>query len=661
LSSITAERRPARTAAALTCAAWLIAYVCFWAWPPLFGAWDAKVSDYLFLLRTRLQCPVMPCRDRVVHVDLTYSGLRRMGNRQLTRTQFARIVDNLAAFGVTAQVFDIVFALESAPEDDAALVRAAKAAATTYFGLVLQPEQPKLEFGETSPPDDYVRSAAWDVQIEGPPEAIAEGFAPVPTFEALATAARGVGFLNLTADADGVFRRVPLVFRFRGRVFPSLSLRVACDYLGVAPHDVVVTPGRSIRLRGARLPGAATATDVVIPIGGDGTYRVNFAGPWEAFRHESLQGVYRANNDPVAAVLLTESLKGRLAIVADISTGGADVGPVPTDERYPLPGVHATVVDNILAASFVRDAPLPLALSLEFLLALAVAATTWRLPPRGIGAGAILLAVLYLSVVTAGFLYLHVILNILRPMLALIITAAAVGTYRFLQESKARAVLRQTFQAYFPPAVVDRIVGNPGLVTSAGQKKELSILFSDIKEFTTRCEGMTPDEVRTFLNAYFATMVDVAFEHGGTVDKFIGDGLMVFFGDPDDQPDHATRAVRTALAMQQEVGKLSAQLEHDGAEGFQIRIGISTGVVMVGNMGSPRRLSYTVLGADVNLAQRLESNAPPGGILISDRTHTLIPASIQTVSAGTIPIKGMAHPVPVYEVVGFAGSHHANT
>ena len=320
LSSSTAERRPAWTAAALTCAAWLIAYVCFWAWPPFFGAWDAKAGDYLFLLRARLQCPVMPCRDRVVHVDLTYSGLRRMGNRQLTRAQFARVVDNLASFGVAAQVFDVVFALQSTPEDDAALVGAAKAAGNAYFGLVVLTGPPKLEFDDPSQEDAYVRSAAWDVQVDGPAEAIAEGFAPVPTFEALTTAARGIGFLNLAADSDGVFRRVPLVFRYRGRVFPSLALRVAADYLGVSGHNVVVRPGRSITLRGARLPDAATATDVVIPIGRDGRYRVNFAGPWEAFRHESLQGVYRANNDPVASVLLAESLKGRIALVADIST-----------------------------------------------------------------------------------------------------------------------------------------------------------------------------------------------------------------------------------------------------------------------------------------------------------------------------------------------------
>ena len=146
-------------------------------------------------------------------------------------------------------------------------------------------------------------------------------------------------------------------------------------------------------------------------------------------------------------------------------------------------------------------------------------------------------------------------------------------------------------------------------------------------------------------------MVDVAFEHGGTVDKFIGDGMMVFFGDPDDQPDHAVEPCVPPFAMQQEVQKLSAQLAQEGAGGFQIRIGISTGVVMVGNMGSPRRLSYTVLGGDVNLAQRLESNAPPGGILISDRTHALLPASIRTVSAGSIPIKGMAKDISVHEVV----------
>ena len=235
-------------------------------------------------------------------------------------------------------------------------------------------------------------------------------------------------------------------------------------------------------------------------------------------------------------------------------------------------------------------------------------------------------------------------------MLALGIGTFGIMLYRFVQEEKARAVLRESFAAYFPPGVVDRIVRNPEMILACGQRKELTILFSDIKGFTTRCQGMSPDEIRIFLNEYFGDMVEIAFQHGGTVDKFIGDGLMVFFGDPDDQSDHAVRGVECALAMQRAVRSLSDKLEKAGGCAFAIRVGINTGIVSVGNMGSMRRLSYTVLGADVNLAQRLESNAPVGGILIAHRTAELIRGRIPTVERGTIDIKGLEVAVAVYEV-----------
>jgi adenylate cyclase len=649
-SSSTADRKTLRVAAAVAAAAWAVVAGCVAVWPAIFRTWDARASDGLFALRARLECPDFPCRDRVVHVDLTYSGLRRLGNRQLTRVQFAQVAENLKTLGVAAQAFDIIFALQTSPEDDAALTDAARATGNMYVAMALQTAPPRPGLSETDADDAWVSGAAWDVQVEGSPEAISEGYAPLPTFEALTAAARGTGFINLVADPDGVFRRVPLVFRFRGRIIPSLPLRVACDYLGVTPQNVIVTPGRSVRLRNARAPGASRAGDVVIPIGPDNSYRLNFVGPWEAFTHEPLDEVWRIRRDPLAAAVLSDVLAGRIAVVSDLSAGAADIGPVPTDERYPLPGIHATVLDNILSGSFVRESSWPVRSGIELLLLGVVGIVMARISPRAIAPVAALLAALYLGLVVVVFLYLHAILGIIQPLLSVALATAAIGTVRFIAESRAKAVLRQSFQAYFPPQVVDRIVANPALMTLAGQRKELSILFSDIKSFTTRCERMTPEEVRRFLDVYFGSMVEIVFQHGGTVDKFIGDGLMVFFGDPEDQPDHALRAVRTAIAMQREVRRLSAELERTGSQGFQIRIGISTGPVVVGNMGSSRRLSYTVLGSDVNLAQRLEANARPGGVLISARTQMLIAAEIRSVPAGPIPIKGLTQPLRVYDV-----------
>ncbi len=186
---------------------------------------------------------------------------------------------------------------------------------------------------------------------------------------------------------------------------------------------------------------------------------------------------------------------------------------------------------------------------------------------------------------------------------------------------------------------------------NSGQRKELTILFSDIKDFTTYSSVLSPDRIRAFLNEYFESMVDVVFTHHGTVDKYIGDGLMVFFGDPEPLPDHALRAVQAAIAMQEKTHLLREKWVAEGGFPVQIRVGISTGEVVVGNMGSSRRLSYTVLGSTVNLAKRLESSAPVDGILMSERTYELIRPFDGAHSFGEIRVKGFKDPVRTYAII----------
>ncbi len=220
---------------------------------------------------------------------------------------------------------------------------------------------------------------------------------------------------------------------------------------------------------------------------------------------------------------------------------------------------------------------------------------------------------------------------------------------RYFRDSREKEALRRSFESYFPPSVVERILADPAMI-SRGQRKELTILFSDIKDFTAHSSSYSPDRIRGFLNEYFETMVEVVFTHKGTVDKYIGDGMMVFFGDPEPAPDHALRSVRAAIEMQNKARGLSAKWAGEGGFPVRVRIGINTGEVVVGNMGSSRRLSYTVLGSAVNLAKRLESSAPVDGILISQRTRDLVAPFISTRLFGEINVKGMQDPVRAYEV-----------
>jgi adenylate cyclase len=634
--SSTSKHRETGRIAALAAAAWLASHACFWLAPGLFVPWDLKASDRLFALRTRLDCTSRPCETGVVHVDVTDSGLRALPNRQVARSEYAQVIGRLADAGATALLFDFIFASRSGAAEDDALVEAVQRAGNVYFGTVYY----TAPIGGGQSPAAGAADPAlarWQVRVEGPAETLPRGFEVVSNFPELERAARGVGFLNLEADVDGVFRRIPLLVRHGDTFLPGLALRAACDLLKVAPSDVVVTPGDSIRLR-----------DIVIPIDRNGNYRVNFAGPWEAFPHQNFV-TWAEARDPFAMVNLSGAIEGKPAIVADISTGRSDVGPVPTDSRYPLAGVHATVLDNILRARFVRDARPGEILAIELLLFVAITLVASRLGSWRVAAAAGLVAAAYVGAATILFLRAHVILLLVRPLMMVGFATFAIVAYRFVNEEKARAVLRESFAAYFPPAIVDRIVRDPGMVTASGRRKELTVLFSDIRGFTTRCQDMTPDDIREFLDDYFGRMIDIVFEHGGTVDKFIGDGLMVFFGDPEDQPDHAKRALDTAIAMQRAVRAMSAGAERAGKPPIQVRIGISSGVVTVGNMGSARRLSYTVLGADVNLAQRLESSAQPGGILLSGRTMALLGGTVQAYPR-TLQIKGLDEPIVGYEI-----------
>jgi adenylate cyclase len=657
-SSITSSASP-RIIAALAAAAALATYLCFWAFPGLFVPWDLKASDRLFALRARFECPRLECPRGVVHVDLTDSALRKLPGRQVSRSHYARVIDGLAEAGTRAQLFDFIFASRAASADgaeglareDRDLVVAVAGAGSVYLGTVFYPQPHARGAGEPVPENKAeIEAAAWDVQINGDADAVPEGFDPLLSFSEVGRVARGTGFLNLVADRDGVFRRVPLLVRFKGRFFPSLPLRAACDILGVVPAQVVVTPGISIRLIGARPAADASPRDVIIPVDADGSYRINFAGPWEAFPHVSFIDVWHLAANPVAILkTLAPLLENRPVVIADVSTGKSDAGPVPTDARYPLPGVHATVLDNILSGSFVRDVRRGEMFAVEILLIMAVTLMAGRLSSGRVAAASALLAVVYVSTAVVIFLQAHVILMLVRPLLMVGLATFAIVAYRFVNEEKARAVLRESFAAYFPPAIVDRIVSDPALVTASGRRKELTVLFSDICGFTTRCQSMSPDEIREFLNEYFGQMIEIVFEYGGTLDKLIGDGLMVFFGDPEDQPDHAERAVRCAAAMQRRVRVMSADAERARRPRIEIRIGISTGVVTVGNMGSARRLSYTVLGGDVNLAQRLESNAAPGGILLSRRTHALLTGPVPA-TLRTLQIKGLEEPIAAYEI-----------
>jgi adenylate cyclase len=628
------------------------------------GALDGA-NDRVFdrLMQWRNRSGFAPPLDRlVVHIDLDDAAVLR--SRTVTRAHIADVMRTLAASGVSAQAYDITFAGEEssnkapsnrapadrapadrAPADEApadeALAAAARSAGNVFTAAVIQSAAAR----SLDAPTGSAAWVPWRIHVEGDASAIPLADAWTVSFDALQRSVRGTGAVNINADADGLYRRIPLMFRAGDGFLPALALAVSCGYLGVQPDAIVLAPGHSLTLRGARRPGAAAA-DIVIPIDASGAMRLNFPGPWASHDHYAFHDLWRDGMDPTAGPMWRAALHDRIALVGDVSTGRGDLGAVPVDSTYPLPGLHATAIRNIVGGSFLASGPRWTMWAATVLAAglVLLVASRW---PQWLWPAAILVAAAIGAAGIGLFLREGVIVNVVEPIVAVGVQTSLAAAWRYFDESRERALTRRAFESYFPPAVVARLLSD-GRAVAGSRRKEVTVLFSDIVGFTSRSAPMSPEGVQRFLNEYFSRMVAVVFRHRGTVDKFIGDGLMVFFNDPEDQPDHAARAVRCALDLQAETRALSRTLIDAGQTALQIRIGINTGVALVGDLGSADRLSYTAVGAAVNLAQRLESVAPPDAILISADTAARLPENFRPVSVEDVQLKGFDVAVRVF-------------
>jgi adenylate cyclase len=640
-----------RATGILAVATFIFVHFLFWAFPAVFESWNSQIIDRMFVLRTSLPSFSPRYDSSVVHVDLSDRTIAGLQNFYLTRAHYAQVISNLGAMGTSAQVWDYIFPGHTTPDEDRKFVEATSQAGNVTFGMKFSLFENPPDHGEDATLDHirYLDSTAWDIQVEGELEDLWHAGSPITTLPEVARVSRGLGYLSLKFDADGVFRRAPLVVRYRDKFYPSFAFRVACDYLGVTPDRITLVPGDFILLKGARRPGG-DPNDMRIPVDRHANILINWIGPWGTMLHYDFGEVLRASDDQDELELFSEEMSGRIAVVSEVATGSADVGPVPTDNNFPLSGLHANVIYSIISNQFVKEVGRGWMVVIEAAILVILLVLALRFSSVWLSLSMVGILVLYLAV--ACLLALGgIVVDPLHPTLMILLGMVSIVGYRFFDEEKNKEALRRSFEAYFPPTVVKKIMANPELITAGGQKKELTILFSDIKSFTTYSSTMKPDEIQRLLNEYFGAMVDIVFKHEGTVDKFIGDGLMVFFGDPEPQEDHALRGVLAAIEMQKKTRELKRKWEADGKFPIRIRVGVNTGPVVVGNMGSARRLSYTVLGADVNLAQRLEANAPVEGIMISRRTYELVKEHIKTRPLEAVKVKGIDESIEVWEVV----------
>ena len=624
-----------------------------------------ELKSYDWRIR-RVANPSLARRD-IVMVSIDQSSIRKL-EPQLGRWPWPRMVhsvllDFLSRAPAKVIVYDIIFSEEdkrafdvagdhwTGAESDKALVESVAHAGNVVLVADVVAD---ATTGEAEGKAPFTTPYRLDGSIE-------HRATVAPPFPALAKASRALGHNLMILDPDGPVRRVPPFVNAQGQFLPSLPVAAAMILDGTRPAEVTADT-RGLSLGRRKIPlvtkkepdyyGAPKTTRrmLVKYPGGvvDRENRPTYAeySFYDLFYSEQqLQEGQKPLVDPA-------KFKDAVVFVGTTAPGLSDLITVPFDGKMPGMQIHASALDNILSGRFV--APVPAWADLLILLLTAVAAgvalTTlgvWR----GLGVTMALLAALIgtsVSMLDGGH-WIHLV----NPSAGIVLAAFGGVAHHYLVEGREKRKIKGLFSRYVSKDVCDQLMANPALAQLGGQRREMSVLFSDIRGFTTFSEKGSPEEIVAQLNEYFSRMVDVLFRHRGTLDKFVGDAVMALFGAPLDDPDHADHAVQAAQEMLKALADLNREWAAAGRPTLDIGVGVNTGEMVAGNIGSTTIMSYTVIGDAVNLGSRLESlnKQYKTHIIISEMTRARLKGRYDMRGLGEVIVKGKTQPVAIYEVV----------
>ena len=469
---------------------------------------------------------------------------------------------------------------------------------------------------------------------------------------AIITKAAGVGSINYVADPDGPSRGVYPLFRYDDAYYPSLSLATALAVRGYRPGDVEITIDADRTLH---------AGDVTIPLLPDGRMPIKWHGSYGTYTYyrigdviESMLAIHRGETPRIAP----GEFEGKIVLIGATAVSLFDLRAMPFSPVYPGVELNATAVDNIINDDFIRHMPRWSTILMVLAASLIVSLFSIRYATPGLGVAFFLVC---FGLLTAAVLYFFAFFDLMveyvAPATALFLSFTVSMVFNYITEGRTKRKFKEAFAKYVSPHMADEISRNFGeLNVDAGERTEITILFCDIREFTSLSENLPPEEVVRILNRYFSFMVEVIFAYGGTLDKFMGDGIMAFFGAPRPDPEHARNACLAALAMQLELRRLNLVMEWEGIPPLSIGVGINTGEAVVGNIGTDRRMEYTAIGDHVNLASRLEvlNKEFKTGVIISEFTLERA-GSFAVRDLGEVDIRGKREPIRIYELIDTHG------
>lgn len=652
----------------------LVLFAMHVAGSPRFEIID-RIENYLYDVRIRMTMPGT-VDERIVIIDIDEASQLELGQWPWPRKTLADMIDRLFDdYGINVLGMDVLFA--EAEETSAGVLLDAlgrsdlpvSAEMQAYLDGLRESLDGNTAFAESLIARDIVTGFVFkDSLAEGEPEST--GVLPTPIVRAEDIEGVSVPFVEAAGfsgslpelqenavtggffdspliDSDGVFRRSPLVQRYRGDLYASFGLATARVALGMPPVGLNFAAGGDGRMSGLELEHFKLG-DRLVPVNQQVAVFIPYRGPQESFRYISAK-------DVLAGDVATEALEGKIALLGASAAGLLDLRSTPVGQRYIGVEAHANLIAGLLDGTIRRQPSYAagLELFLLFLAALLTALVLPRLSPLS----ALALVATMLATLSLLNLWLWTSLMLVVPIASLLsytlVAALLQITYGFFVENRNKRHLSSTFGQYIPPSLVEELDETGEEVSLEGETREMSVLFSDVRNFTTISEGLDARELTQMMNEFLTPFTGAIQEFRGTIDKYMGDCVMAFWGAPLDDDEHARHALLSAFAMLRAVESLDPVFAERGWPQIRVGVGIASGNMNVGNMGSAFRVAYTVMGDTVNLGSRLEGLTKSYGvdIIVNNRTAELVP-EFTFRELDLVRVKGKTEPVAIFEPVG---------
>jgi len=639
-----------------------------------------QLDNILYDYRLRLTMP-RGVDDRIVILDIDEKSLKEEGRWPWSRNRLALLMDKLFdRDGIAVAGFDVVFA----EKDDSSGYKVLQELSHKELKDVPQFQSRLARIKQQLDYDSLFAGKLRNRNIvlgyyfnrapRGVPKSVS-GALPDPTFPPGKFEGRSVSFtqwdgyganlpelqenaasagdFNPQVDSDGEVRRVPMIAEYNGAYYESLSLAMVRTLLG----NNRLTPGYPGDDSAARvglewLDLASDQGTFRIPVDQDVSTLIPYRGGFGSFRYISVSDVL---HDRIAA----DELKDKIVLIGTSAPGLLDMRSTPVGAIYPGVEIHANMIAGIIDQN-IKQVP-PDVMDWEVALLLITGVTLSLLMPLLTPAKSMMLTVAALTGALGGNMAIWHYWNFALPLASGVLMILGLFVldilYGYFVEARTKRQITHLFGKYVPTELVEEMSKNPEQVVSMeGESREMTILFSDVRGFTTISEGLDPKELSQLMNAFLSPLSSVINKHHGKVDKYMGDCIMAFWGAPIPLPDHARNAIVAGLEMQQKLQELQPYYKERGWPEIHIGVGINTGKVSVGNMGSEVRVAYTVMGDAVNLASRLEGITKQYGVgvMVGENTKNAVPDFIYR-DLDRVRVKGKNEPVAIYEPLGMDG------